>query len=116
MPTYRLRLADGGERFTEAEQFTGYVDEDPPSVHRTAEGRAYVVTALGQRVYPEPGDYILPEANWRGHLVSRPETFTAVWEPVEEGAARPGPVRGSALPNVPNPPDDAETAHGDNHG
>lgn len=142
MPTFRMRTATGEPgRTTEAWQFTG-PPADPPGVERESGGRigrAFVIDALGRRVYPEPGDWILPDPDGGHHLVSDPRTFAVAWEPVTAVAPKSSSPTGSRVggPTVvagtangwdlrndhvasgtpakhANVPQDAPDAHGDN--
>lgn len=58
------------------------------------DGRAYVTTAHGQKVYLEPGDWIIAEPDGRGFYPCKPDIFAATYEvvaPVEKPCVRPLP-------------------------
>lgn len=68
----------------EAEQYKGfYYSPWPPGV-RIEEGTTpFVVTAHGQRVFIEPGDWIIAEPEGRGFYPCKADIFEANYEPVE---------------------------------
>lgn len=43
--------------------------------------RYYVVTAHGQRVYLEPGDWVIAEPDGRGYYPVKPDIFASMYEP-----------------------------------
>ncbi len=81
MPKFRKRPV-----VVEAEQFLGfyppYIDGLPTGVEVDG-NRAFVVTAHGQRVYLEPGDWVIAEPDGRGHYPCKPDIFAATYEPAD---------------------------------
>jgi hypothetical protein len=76
----------------EAEQFGGFYQARYPTGVEMEENsnepwkeryRFYVVTAHGQRVYLEAGDWIIAEPDGRGYYPCKPDIFEATYEPVE---------------------------------
>jgi hypothetical protein len=65
----------------EAEQFT-HPATAPRGVRTEEDGRAYVVTIHQQKVYLEPGDWILPEPDGEHFYPVKPDIFAATYEPV----------------------------------
>lgn len=53
----------------------------PASVQEEAPG-AYVITAHGQRVYLEPGDWVAKEPEGDGYYPIKPSVFVKRWEAV----------------------------------
>lgn len=49
-----------------------------------AETRHMVVTAHGQAVYLEPGDWVVPEPDGVHFYPVKPDIFAATYEPVDE--------------------------------
>lgn len=65
----------------EAEQFT-HPATATRGVRTEEGGRAYVVTVHQQKVYLEPGDWILPEPDGEHFYPVKPDIFAATYEPV----------------------------------
>lgn len=74
MPKFRRKSA-----VVNAEQFM-HPSMTPAGVFVTENGSAYVITAHAQRVYLEPGDWILPEPNGDGYYPVKPDIFAATYE------------------------------------
>jgi hypothetical protein len=53
----------------------------PVGVRTEEDGRAYVVTAHNQKVYLEPGDWIVAEKNGNGYYPIKPEIFVTICDP-----------------------------------
>lgn len=81
MAKFRSRPAE-----IEAEQFVAYSDRWPPGV-QVEEGEApFVVTAHGQRVYLEGGEWIVKEPTGDGYYPVKPDIFEKRWELIPSGA------------------------------
>lgn len=65
----------------EANQFT-HPATPPYGVRTEEDGRAYVVTAHLQKVYLEPGDWILPEPDGEHFYPVKPDIFAATYDPL----------------------------------
>jgi hypothetical protein len=69
----------------------------------------YVVTAHGQKVWLEDGDWIIPEPDGRGFYPCKPYIFAATYElvderpPTKKGGENPRPI-GQRPPPPPAPP------------
>lgn len=94
MACYRKKPA-----YREAEQFRGfYVTPYPPGLEfednsndpaaQAARGRYafYVVTTQGQKVYVQPGEYIVKEPNGNGYYPCEAATFEREHELCPEGS------------------------------
>jgi co-chaperonin GroES (HSP10) len=77
-PVVRVR---GKSREMDAVQFTND-GPDPIGVERTWDGKAYVITAHSQRVYLQPGDWIIGEPNGVGHYPIKAAIFNVTHERV----------------------------------
>lgn len=64
----------------EANQFT-HPATAPIGVRTDEDGRAYVVTAHGQKVYLEPGDWIVAEPDGRGYYPIKADIFPTICDP-----------------------------------
>jgi len=76
MPMFRKKP----ETF-EANQFT-HSATAPVGVRCDEDGRSYVVTAHKQRVYLEPGDWIVAEKNGDGYYPIKDSIFKTICDPV----------------------------------
>lgn len=81
MPRFRRKVT-----FVVAEQF--FPDQPlPPGVHPASvqeyAPQPYVITAHGQRVYVEAGDWIIPEPNESGYYPCKDVIFRDTYEPAE---------------------------------
>ena len=65
----------------EANQFT-HPATSPIGVRTEEDGRAYVMTAHKQKVYLEPGDWVVAEPNGDGYYPIKDEIFKANYEEV----------------------------------
>jgi hypothetical protein len=79
MPTFRRKPT-----LITAEQYTGSAPDPAGVFRRSDDRRPFVSTAHGQWVYLEPGDWVVPEPDGRGHYPVKPDIFAATYEPVTE--------------------------------
>ena len=66
----------------EAVQFTGELPFPNGVLIAPLNGRAYVTTVHLQRVYVEPGDWIIPESDGVHFYPCKPDIFAATYEEV----------------------------------
>ena len=81
MPKFRKRPI-----IVEAEQYREDQDHHVPGVqeqhYKGLPTRYYVVTMHGQRVYLEPGDWVIAEPDGEHFYPCKPEEFARIYEPV----------------------------------
>ena len=65
----------------EANQFT-HPATSPVGVRTEEDGRAYVVTIHEQKVYLEPGDWVLPEPDGKHYYPVKDAIFKQTYEPI----------------------------------
>lgn len=98
MPKFRKRPV-----IVEAEQYLpGRQRTDPSGLHPASVQeealRPYVITARGERVYVDPGDWIIAEPDGCGFYRCEDHTFRATYESV---ALHPDQMRGSGTADTP---------------
>jgi hypothetical protein len=65
------------------EAWPWYPGRSVPGVGETAGGRSYVVTIHRQRVYLEPGDWVVPESDGVHHRVIKPDEMASGYDPID---------------------------------
>lgn len=65
----------------DAEQW--FPGKEVRGVLRTPEHDSHVMTAHEQRVYLQPGDWIIAEPDGRGYYPCKPDIFASTYEAVE---------------------------------
>lgn len=76
MPKFRKKPV-----IIEAEQFV-HAATAPRGVYTEENGKAYVVTIHRQKVYVEPGDWIVPEPDGIHFYPIKPDIFASTYEPL----------------------------------
>lgn len=75
MPMFRKK-----SKLVEANQFQ-HAATAPVGVRVEEDGRAYVMTAHKQKVYLEPGDWVVPEPNGDGYYPIKDVIFRDSFDP-----------------------------------